>query len=822
MNRPRALRFVTLLAAIPVAAIGAPAPTLDLPAGTLGQAVAVLGKQAGVSVAIGDDGLWSQRVPAIKDRGVAAALARLVKASGARLVGIDAVTWRIERPLARRAVAYAAAAPSLFAMRAAIPDDTPIIVTGNRRGFQFANFAGTATRLDGDDLDFGGEGGSDSVIARLASVSSTHLGDGRNKLFIRGIADSSFTGPTQATVGQYLGDVPLTYNAPDPDLRLYDVAAVEVLEGPQGTLYGAGSLGGILRIVRNPPRLGEPEASISAGVSATEHGDPSGDIGGMVNLPLIKDRLGLRVVGYGITEGGYIDDVERRLNNINRTRTAGGRVALRLDAGDDWLVDLGGTIQSIHGDDSQYADRGRPLLTHASAIAQKFDADYRLGDLVITREWDGLRLASSTGIASQTLSERFDAATADSDDRVFDQRNHTSLITNETRLWRPLDNGFGWTLGGSLLHNRARLKRSLGPLGAPAPVTGVTNTIDEATLFGEASVVPITGLTITGGARLSRSKLSGGAEDAPQVVEAAFAKTVELARASIVASRTHTRVLPSVAATVDVAHGVVAFARYGEGFRPGGLSVDTDYVRRFQSDRVATIEAGVRTGVAGKDDYDLAATVSRTRWRDIQADFIDGNGLPTTANIGDGRIYSFAVTGGWRPVTGLSLDAAVIVNDSKVTSPDIQSLVGVALLGAALPISSSSAAFSLGSPAVPMLATPLRRIPNVARVTARLGIDYHTALNSVLDLRIGASARYTGTSRLGVGPLLGEAQGNYLDTSLTARVGRPDLGLTLALTNLADSTGNRFALGTPYQSLGADQITPLRPRTVRLGIDARF
>ncbi|QXQ05869.1 TonB-dependent receptor [Sphingosinicellaceae bacterium] len=821
MTRPRALLFATLLAATPVAAIAASAPTLDLPAGTLGQAVAVLGRQAGISVAIGDDGLWSQRVPAIKERGVAAALARLTRMSGARLVAIDAVTWRIDRPVVRRAIASAPAVPTLFAMRAAVADDAPIVVTATKRGFQFANFAGTATRLDGNDLSFGGEGGSDSVLGRLASISSTHLGDGRNKLFIRGIADSSFTGPTQATVGQYLGDVRLTYNAPDPDLRLYDVAAVEVLEGPQGTLYGAGSLGGILRIVRNPPRLGEPEASISAGVSATQHGDPSGDVGGMVNLPLVKDKLGLRMVGYGITEGGYIDDVERHLDNINRTRTAGGRIALRLDAGDDWIVDLGGTLQSIRGDDSQYADRGRPLLTHASAIAQGFDADYRLGDLVVTKAWDGVRLVSSTGIASQTLAERFDATTADIEDRVFDQRNHTSLITNETRLWRPLENGFGWTLGGSLLHNRARLKRSLGPLDAPAPVTGVANTIDEATLFGEASVVPLAGLTITGGARLSRSKLSGGVEDVPTSVEA-LAKTVELARESIVASRTHTRVLPSLSATLKATRAIELFARYGEGFRPGGLSVDTDFVRRFQSDRVATIEAGVRTGVTGKGDYDLAATVSRTRWRDIQADFIDGNGLPTTANIGDGRIYSFAVTGGWRPMPGLSIDAAVIVNDSKVTSPDIQSLVGVALLGAALPIASSAALADGASAAAPMLATPLRRIPNVARVTARLGIDYHTALNDTLDLRIGASARYTGTSRLGVGPLLGEAQGNYLDTALTARVGRPELGLTLALTNLADSTGNRFALGTPYQSLGADQITPLRPRTLRLGIDARF
>jgi len=69
--------------------------------------------------------------------------------------------------------------------------------------------------------------------------------------------------------------------------------------------------------------------------------------------------------------------------------------------------------------------------------------------------------------------------------------------------------------------------------------------------------------------------------------------------------------------------------------------------------------------------------------------------------------------------------------------------------------------------------------------------------------------------------VLGEEQGDYLDTALTMRVGRPTLGLTLGVTNLTDGTGNRFALGTPFQ-IGSGQITPLRPRTLRLGIDAAF
>jgi outer membrane receptor protein involved in Fe transport len=187
----------------------------------------------------------------------------------------------------------------------------------------------------GDELERGGAGGTDRLVQRLTSVTSTYLGTGRNKLFIRGIADSSFTGPTQATVGQYYGDLRLSYNAPDFDLRLADLAAVEVLEGPQGTLYGAGSLGGLIRLVPNPVRLDRVAGSAVVGASATAHGDPGRDAQGVLNLPLVTDRLGLRVVATNALEGGYIDKPLLGRRDVNRTRIAGGRATLHLALGAD-------------------------------------------------------------------------------------------------------------------------------------------------------------------------------------------------------------------------------------------------------------------------------------------------------------------------------------------------------------------------------------------------------------------------------------------------------------------------------------------------------
>ncbi len=778
-----------LVAAIAALLAGpAAAARLDVPQGSLAQAVAVLGAQANVSISVVDAALWQRQVPAVKGRmSVESALRRML-GPGVQVAAVDARSWRVRSAppprLSRQPRAEAVAATPV--------EDAPIVVTASKRDVPLGAFQGAATILSGADIAFGGERGTDAILSRLASVASTHLGAGRNKLFIRGIADSSFTGPTQATVGQYFGDIRLTYNAPDPDLRLYDIASVEVLEGPQGTLYGAGSLGGIIRIVRNPARPGVAEARISAGVSATMHGDPGTDIGGMANLP-IGENAALRVVGYAVSDGGYIDDPRRGIDDINRTRIYGGRATLRVNAGEDWTIDLGATVQSIDGADSQYADRGDPPLSHESRFAQGFNARYGLADLVIGKRWDDLRLLSSTGVASQRLTEAFDASLAGGPDRVFIQANHTLLIAHETRLWRPLADGFGWVAGGSLLYNRTRLNRALGPLGAPLPVTGVTNTIGEATLFGEASFEVMDGLTMTGGGRITHARLSGAAEDITPAVLAAIAAQ----RAAVTADRTETRLLPSFAISSTALPGVILFARLQQGFRPGGLAIAGDFVRRFRNDRVRTMEIGARHGAAGRDPFDIAISLSATRWNDIQADYVDAGGLPTTDNIGDGRIYSIAVNGGWQPAAGLRLDFGLTYNDSRVTDPAPQLIAS-------------------------LTSGRMSQIPNVARWAARAGIDYRADLSDVVDLHLGANGQYIGSSRLGIGPVLGAAQGDYFDSSLTARLGWQGLGLTLGITNLTDTVGNRFALGTPFVDTGDGQITPLRPRTFRLGLDARF
>jgi outer membrane receptor protein involved in Fe transport len=774
---------------------------IDLPPGRLGEQVIALGRLSRASIVVPDAALWSRRVPALRGRmAVAEAVGLAARRAGARAERLGPGSWRLTpRPVARRRPAM----PQLaYRPPDPMPAEADIVITASKRDLSRDRFAGQVRRIDGLDLSLGGSGGTEKLAARLASVASTHLGAGRNKLFIRGIADSSFTGPTQATVGQYFGDLRLSYNAPDPDLRLTDLAAVEVLEGPQGTLYGAGSLGGLIRLVPNPVDLAGASGMAAIGGSTTRAGAPGADVEAAINLPILADRLAIRVAGVAASEGGYIDKPLLGRRDVNRTRIAGGRGTLHLALGDGWSMELVGIGQRIRGADSQYADRDGPALTRSAPVTEGFRADFGQAQLVVAGLIGDVRVRSSTGITAHDLSERYDATAPEGPPRLFAQENRTRMRANETRAWRTAPDGAGWLAGFSYLRNRTRLTRLLGAPGDLVPLAGVDNSIAETTAYGEASLRLLPGLLVTAGLRATRSVLDGAGEDVPEPVAPL--------RLAITARRTQTIVLPSGSALIDLAPRTSLFFRYQQGFRPGGLAIEGDFVRQFRNDRVATIEAGLRTGRAGRDAVDLAITVARTAWRDIQADFIDGSGLPSTANIGDGRIWTAEATVGVMPADGLRVEGAVSYNDGRVDEPSRVLVAALASEDGGDATAARAALFAR-----------LQQIPNVARVTARAGAIYQHRLAGGRDLRVDGWVRYVGASRLGVGPVLGQLQGSYLDSGLTARVAFGAVGLTAGVTNLLDTRGNRFALGTPFVT-GRDQVTPLRPRSLRIGIDARF
>ncbi|WP_217429846.1 TonB-dependent receptor, partial [Sphingomonas bacterium] len=679
---------------------------------------------------------------------------------------------RIARPTLRPA-------PSSPAM----PPPAEVVVTASKQPVPLIRYPGTITRRTGSPLLPDGSAPAPSDLARLLPVlQTTALGPGRDKLFIRGIADSSFNGTTLSTVSVYLDDVQLSASGPDPGLRLYDMAAEEVMEGPQGTLYGAGSIGGVVRLTSNAPDLVTAGAAVQAGATALTGGAPGGDLATTINLPVVAGRLGLRGVGYLVRDGGYIDDTARGASNVNRTDIAGGRLAGRLLPGDGWRVDASGALQWIHSRDGQYALAGEGTLARRDPLAQPFTGAFRFGRLVINKQWpSGLELTSATGLAAFDTSELFDM-TPPGVRPVSTSRADTEklLASHEMRLSRVLPGGRSWLVGVTLVSDRSVLERSAGVLGMERDVTGVRNLTRAASAFGEATQTFWTRLSITLGGRYTIARV----DSEPSQIQRAM---------PYVKGQRTLRLDPTMAASLRLSTDLALFARHQTGFRTGGLAVarGVGRVANYDPDTISVNEIGLRRLPRSPHALGLTFSASRAHWANIQADLFSRRGQPFTINLGNAEVTALEASLDWAPWRGLTLSGSALYTDNHVTGP----------------IADQSRPDN-------------RRLPDTPPVGGHADLGYRWG--GALAPHVGANVTVVGRSVLGTGDLLDVRQGGYALFGAGAGVQRGRVGMTLDLDNLLNAAPDRFAFGNPFGLAARDQRTPARPRSLRIGIASRW
>lgn len=755
--------------------------------GALADALLVYAQQAGVSIAVGDPRLRGLRTAGLRGRyDVADALARLLAGSGLTFVFTDANIVRL-LTVPRPAPSRLSRAPSVESPGPPTSvAKTDIVVVATKQQATLADYPASVStvQLGPSDTARGGSEGTGYVLSRLPGLAATNLGPGRNKIFIRGVSDSSFNGGSQATISQTLGEARLIYSAPDPDLLLYDIERVEVLEGPQGTLYGAGTLGGIIRLIPREPEAGATSLSLSSGVRLTSDGAPGFDVTGVGNLPLVDDRLTARVVGYATQEGGYIEDVLRHRSNVNRNRITGLRATVRWQPRQDWSVDFGVVGQDVASRDGQYADTDFGRLKRASAIAQPFDNDYRLAAVTVSHQAGAMRMVSSTSYTRHDIHSVFDATVSPgvTEPLAYSAQEGIDLLSHETRLSGTLGGGGRWIAGVALVYNHDRSRRSLGAIDDPQLLASIANSTLDTALFGEATLPLTTSLALTAGGRLSyvrqTSEFADGDGDG-----------------GLEPRRRQFRALPS-AALAWKRHGWLAYARYQEGYRPGALQIsgapDAVTAMRFERDHIGTLELGVRFGTQPGARLSGSLAASTASWDDIQADLVDENGFPYTANIGSGRVRNLAATLAWRTTPALTFEASGFVTSSNLSDP------------------------APGFGIVRDL-----DLPNIADQGWHLGARYEHDL-SAAHLSLDAGVHYVGHSTLAVRPPFNLPQGGYYDVSLGGRLALGQLGFSLDLGNLLDSRADTFAFGNPFSLAHGTQSTPLRPRSVRFGVDASF
>ena len=698
------------------------------------------------------------------------ALRLLLDGTGWRAVSVGSGVWRIERLPAHPIVPRTPAARRPLPLPP-VPD---IVVTGMKRRELFANTAASLAVLDTDRLAMLGDApDTGSVASALTGLTVTNLGSGRDRLFIRGVADSPFDGFGQSSVSVQVAEARATYDAPDPDLRLVDMAQVELLKGPQGPLYGTGALGGVFRLVPARPDPGKFAGSLTVGTTFTKSGGAAGDVEAVVNAPILAGDLAVRAVGYRIGQGGWIDSGGPR--EVNHGQTSGLRVGVRARPG-AWTIDVLGLGQSSSVADSQYVE-GSDTLTRAPRIAEPQDTDFSLASLTATGPLNSMTLTAVASTARQELQATYDASAGamtlgGTAPAAYKDDRHYSVSTAELRLagrLGPLDMlaGVSW-LGAS-----TDASGTLSDTQGTHAVLTVSRKISETALFGEMTIRATHKLSGTVGLRLFRSAIDDERSQGDSNVAAIHA----VMRAS-----------PSVTISWQPGERFLVFARYASALRPGGVQPPASTggtAMNYQADELQSAELGVRWHSPAGFSVDGALFAST--WGHVQADYLGSDGLVTTRNAGDANNEGLDLTLSWQPHGRWSLSLGVLAQHARITT----------------------------SAQTTML--PDRRLPIVPDLAAHSEASYRFAVRR-WDMRATLRASYIGETRLSFDP--GLDRENEPVTNVAAALSASRSGWTVrgGVDNLLDSRADSFAFGNPFSVLANDQHTPVRPRTITLSL----
>ncbi len=721
------------------------------------------------------------------------ALRRLLAGTGYESIAIDADTVRIRQ---------VASEENGSENRPSIEE---IVVTATRRAEIAQSLPYSIAVVSGRDADEFGSRVATDLTAQVAALSATDLGSGQNKLAIRGLSDGFIAGRSQSLVGLYLDESRLTDDAPDPNLRLVDINRIEIVRGPQGTLYGAGSLGGLVRIITNKPLLDRFGANATVSAADTEDGAPSSGVDTMLNLPLVHGVLGLRAVGYFQRDGGYIDEKRLGIPDANQDDTKGGRLSLLLQASDAWSVTAGLTDQLIQAADSNYYQGGLPYLQRQNYELEPRRDQFLQTNLTVEGALDWATVTNTTAFTKRDISGQYDASLGwplltgfPVGPAKSDYGRRIESITEEARLVTNGDGRFNWTLGGFLSHRDESFKSLLtGPDAIPIPVIARARRRDdyanEAALFGEGTYKLTDTVSLTAGARVFYASLNAaGRIDQPALGETTLAQ----------GSNHTTGFIPKVVLSYRPGDRLTLYADAAEGFRLGGVNIEsplgalnvndgvplTSKASAFASDRLWTYELGVKTNFFNGRLVTNAAGYF-TVWDFIQSDQIQRTGSLFTTNAGNTHAPGFEIDLSFLATRNLRIRANAFWTQAETIDSN--------------PILVASQ--SIGHlPAAPS---------NNFGVSARYGFSLDDAWNGFAILQYS----HVGQETLGFDVNNSPKISGYSDVDARVGILWGNWQAVLYVKNLLDERANVFAYGNPFSYGLISQVTPLRPRTA--GID---
>ena len=593
--------------------------------------------------------------------------------------------------------------------------DVPIAITAittkTLNDLQVDKFEDYARFVPSLSFKSGGGGGSPS-------------GPGTSNVYFRGVASGENGNHSSSlpSVGTYLDEQPITTITGALDVHVFDIARIEALAGPQGTLYGASSQAGTIRIITNKPDTSGTYGEANIEANKVAHGDFGYTGEAFINTPL-SSNIALRTVGWYRRDGGYIDNVEGTLvfptsgiafnnadlaeDDYNDVSTVGARAALKIDLDDNWTVtpSVIGQEQKSHGSFAQERGLGdleimqfNPEKANDKWIQAALTVEGKVGNFDVTYAGSLLRRRVDQEVDYSDYSYFYDKLAGygayfyDNADNLVNPNQYIQAVDR----YRKMSHELSFTssadkrvrLVGGLFYQRQKHNilqdYIIDDIADAITVPGTDSNIwltkqlrvdRDYAAFGEISFDLTPTVTLTGGGRLYKydNSLVGffGFSDGysgSTGVAACFADAkVAGSPCTNVDKRTKdSGFIHRLNATWKPNKDALFYATWSRGFRPGGIN-RRGTLPPYQADFISNYEAGTKlTFLNGRMRFNAA--VYQLDWKDIQLSFLGANGLTEIRNAGNARIRGAEVDFYYRPMDGLTFNAGAAYIRGKLTN----------------------------------------------------------------------------------------------------------------------------------------------------------
>lgn len=698
-----------------------------------------------------------------------------------------------------------------------------VIVTAQKRSEALIDVPLSISVVGGDVLERQNAVNFQDYLKLVPGLQLNQDTPGNGRLVMRGVN----TGSIAATVAVYVDETPFGSSTGlvnggvlAGDFDAFDMQRIEVLRGPQGTLYGANSLSGVLKFATNPPSTDRFEARVRAGVESVEDGDMGYSGTGMINVPLSND-FAVRASGYYRELPGFIDSIgtggSDNAKDINDSESYGGRVSALYTPTDAFSLRLTAILQNINTgapstveSDPDTLDTlyGRP--TQSQFVPQYVDIDYRIYNAALDFDLGFATLTSSTSYNELESPFRTDVTTQFSpiiepfvgpNDFAQLQTTKYDKVTQELRLASPSNDRFEWLVGAYYTKEKGDIVQHLVAL-VPGTLTPIADQpqLGDITLHSEyEEIAAFVSGTMHFGSRFDVTlggRYSENDQFAKQDGIGLFAggpDGVSFPRAE----STEDVFTYSVSPKLKFGDNASLYARVASGFRPGGPNVlppgaPAGVPLSYESDSLTSYEVGFKRESATRA-YSVDLSAFHIDWEDIQL-FTQVNNFGVNVNGGGATSDGLEATFSARPTQALSLSLNAAYTDTELDD-DTGPLVG-GMKGDQLPFTPE---FTLGANA-----------------------DYEWQVGAAATAYVGGSVRYlsdqTGEFDFDFRTTNGRQReiASYEIVDLRTGVTFGRYSIELYAKNVTDSDG-RSSTGTlgnyPNGALGTGVI---RPRTVGL------